>query len=132
MKKSEVPQDNSKTYGGHTRILYVKDEQGTYGTAESSGWESEEYATLMAVKELDELTAAGKRRVQAGESSPLEYHMYKKRLDLTSLAQATGYFQWQIKRHLRPEIFSKLSDKKLARYADVMGISIDELKSLPV
>ncbi len=131
MKKSDVPQDNSKTYGGHTRILYAKNDSGGYETVESSGWESEEFATMMAVAELNQLTESAKQRVLRGQSSPLEYHMYSKRLDLTSLSQATGYFQWRIKRHLRPNIFNRLSDKKLAPYAEVMGISVDQLKSVP-
>ena len=131
MKKSEVPQDNSKTYGGHTRVLYAKNDDGHYESVESSGWESEEYATMMAVEELNQLTAEAKRRVQAGESSPLEYHMYNKRLDVVSLSQATGFFQWRIKRHLQPQKFNKLSAKTLSLYADIMGISIDDLKTCP-
>lgn len=131
MKKSEVPQDKSTTYGGHTKMVYAQNEAGNYETVESSGWESEEFATLMAVEELNHLTEQAKKRVQSGQSSPLEYHMYSKRLDLVSLAQATGFFQWRIKRHLQPKIFSKLNQKQLSTYADVMGISVDTLKSLP-
>ncbi len=131
MDKSDVPQDDSQTYGGHRKVLYAKNKAGAYETVCSSGWKSEEYVTMMAVDELSDLADQAKKRVLAGQTSPLEYHMYAKRLDLISLSQATGYYKWRIKRHLNPDIFSQLSDKQLARYADVMGISVSDLKTKP-
>ena len=131
MDKSDVPQDNSQTYSGHKKVLFAKNSSGAYESVCSSGWESEEFVTMMAVDELIELTEKAKIRVLANESSPLEYHMYSKRLDLISLSQASGYYKWRIRRHFRPEVFRNLTDKQLQRYADVMGISINDLKSIP-
>ncbi len=131
MDKLDVPQDDSQTYGGHSKVLYAKNKAGDYETVCSTGWESEEYVTMMAVDELNDLARQAKERVLNDETSPLEYHMYANRLDLISLSQATGYFKWRIKRHLRPGVFTKLSHKQLVRYAHVMGISVDDLKRKP-
>ena len=56
--------------------------------------------------------------------------MYYYRFDLIGLAQATGFWQWQIKRHFRPTIFQKLSEQKLAKYAEVFQIDIEALKHI--
>ena len=42
----------------------------------------------------------------------------------------TGFCKWQVKRHLKPEVFRKLSDKKLKKYADVFEVSVEELKTM--
>ncbi len=131
MKEQEVPQDNNSIYRGAKRAIYATGEDGEYGVVASSGWDVEEEATQQAVAELKRLADEAYDACVNGEVSPLEFHMYDKRLDLLSLSQATGLFQWRIKRHFRPAIFAKLSDKLLARYADVMGITVDMLKQLP-
>lgn len=131
MKAQEVPQDNSSIYRGEKRAVYATSKDGEYGVVASSGWDAEEEATQQAVAELVRLSDEAYEACSNGEASPLEYYMYAKRLDLLSLSQATGLFQWRIKRHFQPKVFAKLSDKMLARYADVMGIAVDELKQLP-
>lgn len=131
MKKEDVPQDQSRTYAGHKKIIYATNKHGDYEKIESSGWESEEFVTLMAVKDLNNLTADAYQRVKAGQSASLEYHMYNKRLDVVGLSQATGFFQWQVKRHIKPKTFSKLSNKKLDNYCDALGLTLVELQTIP-
>ena len=60
-------------------------------------------------------------RAKRGEASPLEYHMYKQRMDVLVLSQSTGYFQWRVRRHLKPSAFEKLPADIRQRYADVLG-----------
>lgn len=129
MKEEQVPQDNSKTYYGHKRLLYAQNDRGEYTSVKSSGWEAEEQATLDAVNEYRRLAEEAKQEVLCGQSSNLKYYMYLKRMDLPLLAQTSGQFQWQIKRHFKPSIFSRLSDKKIQVYADLLDLDIDEIKS---
>ncbi len=131
MKKEDVPQDHSSTYEGQKKLIYAVDTDGHYQGVKSTGWEIESFATEMAVNDLK--TQAETAYIQAIQNkvSPLAYHMATLRFDLVSLAQSTGFFQWQIKRHLRPKIFKQLSKKKLQSYADVMKIAVEELKILP-
>lgn len=131
MKKDDVPQDNSTTYQGQRKLLYAVDRDGRYQGVASSGWDVESFATQMAVDDLAQQTNDALKQAKAGLVSPLNYHMLKLRFDLTSLAQTTGYFEWQIKRHFKPRVFNNLSERKLAKYADVMKLSIDQLKKLP-
>ncbi|MDA3946474.1 MAG: hypothetical protein PF439_07325 [Helicobacteraceae bacterium] len=131
MEINSVPQDNSTIYNGQKRALYATSQDGEYGVVASSGWDVEEEATMQAVVELERLAEEAYEACVDGVISPLEFHMYSKRLDLLSLSQATGLFQWRIKRHFKPAVFAKLSDKILARYADVMGVTIEMLKQLP-
>ena len=127
MEIKDIPQDDSESYHGHLKIIYGT-RDGRYEAATSSGWQDEAYATEMAVAELDEQTRAAREAVARGEYSPLYYHMFRFRHDETGLAMAAGVWKWQLRRHLRPEIFAKLPDKTLQKYADALQISIDELK----
>jgi len=58
----------------------------------------------------------------------MEYRL----MDLSILADYTGFWKWQIKRHLKPNVFNNLSDKKLQRYADAFNIKVGDLKSMTV
>ena len=127
MEIKDIPQDDSESYHGHLKIIYGT-RDGRYEAATSSGWQDEAYATEMAVAELDEQTRAAREAVARGEYSPLYYHMFRFRHDETGLAMAAGVWKWQLRRHLRPEIFAKLPYKTLQKYADALQISIDELK----
>ena len=55
--------------------------------------------------------------------------MELKLLVYSVLAGYTGFWKWQIKRHLKPAVFQNLSQKKIEKYAQVFEISIEELKN---
>ncbi len=131
MDVKDIPQDNSKSYHGQRKIIYGT-RDGHYEAATSTGWQDESYATEMAVAELDGQTRAAREAVAAGAYSPLYYHMFRFRHDETSLAMAAGVWKWQLRRHLRPEIFAKLPEKTLQKYAVALQIGIDELKRTDV
>ena len=56
--------------------------------------------------------------------------MELKLMDTKVLAGYTGFWAWQIRRHMQPRIFKKLSDRRLQRYAEVFEVTVEELKSL--
>ncbi|OOF70748.1 hypothetical protein [Rodentibacter caecimuris] len=127
MEIDDIPQDDSKIFRGQKKVVYAT-QNGNYQITTSTGWQTEEFATEQAVNELNQLTEAALQAVKNGEKSVIYYLMYKNRYDLQTLAQATGFWQWQIKRHFKPEVFKKLSEKKLERYTGVFGISIEKLR----
>ena len=129
MKKEEVPQDSCKSYSGHNKLIYAVDEKGHYEGVKSSGWEVEGFATEMAVNALDKQLAQAVQDYKQGNISALAYYIPLFRFDLMSLAHATGFFQWQIKRHMTVPVFNKLSDKKLMKYCNVFNIQLNELKN---
>lgn len=131
MKKNDVPQDRIATLGGLRKAMYALDQDGNYTIVPSDGWEAEELVLNQAIEEFERLSSEAHARCQQGLSSVLEFHMYDKRMDVTVLAQSTGFYKWQVKRHLKPEQFAKLPDRHLATYADALGISVDQLQQLP-
>lgn len=131
MKKQDVPQDNNVTLDGERKAMYAVDENGEYTIVSSSGWEAEETVTSMAVEYYKELADEALQQVRQGLVSPLKYHMFVRRFNVDTLAQTTGLFQWQVKRHLKPAIFSRLGEKMLTRYATALGVSVEQLLSMP-
>lgn len=130
MKHTEVPQENNKTLAGNKKAVYATKNDGQYSAIASDGWEVEEIVTSQAVEEFERLASNALQKAQNKETSILEYHMFKNRMDLSLLSQTTGFFQWTIKRDFKIENFSTMSEKRAFIYAEVMGISIDELKSI--
>jgi hypothetical protein len=53
-------------------------------------------------------------------------------MDVEILAGYSGFWQWQVKRHLKPDVFKKLSDKKLQKYADAFNVKVEDLKTMTV
>jgi len=106
------------------------DERGRYFIARSGGTEAEVSVTEEAVSWFARLATEAAARARRGEASPLEVHMYRQRMDLPTLAQATGFWRWQVRRHLRPAGFARLSARSLERYAGALGISVAQLQSL--
>lgn len=128
MKLDDVPQDPDSAYGGHSKLLYAVDDKGHYQGAQSAGWEPESYSTQLAVAELQAQEAEAHAAWQRGEVSPLKCLMYRYRMDEAALAQIAGLWQWRVRRHFRPEVYRRLSDALLARYAEAFGLSVDELR----
>lgn len=131
MKKEDVPQHQSSSLAGQRKPLYVVDEHGRYTTELSSGWDVEEVVLHQALQQFLQLAEAARVRVESGASSPLEYHMFTRRMDVTVLAQSMGLFKWQVRRHFKPAVFRRLSADLLSRYAYVLGVSVAALQQLP-
>ena len=127
MDINEIPQDDSKIFRGPKKVIYAT-QNGQYKTGTTTGWDTEAFVTEQAVEEFNQLTNEALDAVKRGEKSPLFYYMYRYRFDLQTLAQTTGFWQWQIKRHFKPSVFAKLSNKVLGRYAEVFGVSMEEIK----
>lgn len=126
MKKIDVPQEENSILEGHKKVMYTI--EGDKFCTKAYGSQAEEFATQVAVNEFNELANDALERFLNAKASPIEYFMYKNRMDLATTASATSFFQFQIKRHFKPKVFKKLSDKKLSQYAQIFMISVKELK----
>jgi hypothetical protein len=130
MDAADVPQEGNVTHEGLRRAVYARGADGRLGLVPSRGWQVEETVTRQAVASFEALAAAALVRVRAGESSPLEYHMYRARMDLPLLAQASGLWRWRVRRHLRPAGFARLSPALRARYAEALGMDAARLDEI--
>lgn len=129
MKKEEVPQDGDNLHEGtFKQIMYAVDQTGNYVQVPSAGWEPENVALGQAWDAVNEKVKQALARVQAGEISPVLYYMEKNLMDLPLLARYVGKFQWQVKRHMKPDVFNRLSPKMVERYAAAFKVSVAELK----
>ena len=113
-------------------VCYATDSSGKYVTELSNGWEVKIDALDVAWKDVQERIAAAKQKVLNNEASPLLFFMEYRLMDLGILSDYTGFWKWQIKRHLKPEVFKKLADKKLQKYAEAFNVKADELKTMTV
>lgn len=127
MKKIEVPQENNSTLNGQRKVMYGTDENGEFQRINYAS-SVEEFATITAVQEYKELEKECLEDIKNNIASPIKYFMYKNRMDLPTLSSVVDMFSFRVKRHLRMEIFRKLNDKILEKYAKAFGIKIEELK----
>ncbi|TDO83802.1 hypothetical protein EV143_101244 [Flavobacterium chryseum] len=131
MEKEKVPQDKGNlTKNNLKELLYATDENGDYTTTLSSGWEPKTIALSNSIDDINERIADAKQQVLNGELSPICYYMEVNKMDLTILASYVGLWKWRVKRHFKPDVFAKLNDKTLQKYADAFEISVQELKNI--
>jgi hypothetical protein len=132
MKKEDTPQDLGALGKITKEVCYVVDDSGKYVTDLSNGWEVKSKALDAAWDDIAERVVKAKAKVLNGEASPLLYFMELKLMDIPIIAAYTGFWKWQVKKHLKPAVFKKLSDKKLKKYAEVFEVSVEDLKTLKV
>ncbi len=131
MKVDQVPQDLDQGYEGIYKIRYARDKDGNIIKVKSTGWSVEEAATGCAWEDINESLIDTLKKVKGGKLSPLAYHMEEALLTPQLLAQNLGIWTWTVKRHLKPQIFKNLSDKKKQIYADYFEISLNDLLQTP-
>jgi hypothetical protein len=127
MLDSEVPQEGNSTLGGHRKAMYARGEDGKLHIVQSAGWEVEEIVTgkpSTTSIAWPKMPASACHRPDLAARIPHAPRAHGRPL----LSQATGLWQWRIRRHFRPDIFQGLSDGLLQRYADAMGMSVEQLK----
>lgn len=130
MKKSEVPQDSGRiVQKGSRELYYAVDENGEYTTALSTGWEAKNIVQDHTMQVLQFEIDEAKANVKEGKISPIYYFMLLTRMDIGVLSGYTGFWKWRIKRHFQPQIFERLNNRQLQRYADAFDITVVELKS---
>jgi hypothetical protein len=127
MKQINIPQEENSTLDGHQKVMYAPSSDGKFQTF-NYGSNIEEYATKLAVEEYEVLQKECLENIKNNISSPIEYFMYKNRMDIPTLASVVGFFQFRVKRHLKAKYFVKLNDNILQKYCEVFGITIEELK----
>lgn len=130
MKKEDIPQDPGALNRVTKEVSYAVDENGNYITELSSGWDVKIKALDVAWSDIEKKVADAKQKVLNNEASPLLYFMERKLMDIQILSAYTGFWKWQVRRHLKPRIFRNLSAQKLQRYATAFEITVEELKNV--
>jgi hypothetical protein len=132
MKKEEIPQDLGALGKITGEVVYAVDESGKYSTALSNGWEVKSSALDVAWKDVAQRIEAARQKVIRKEASPLLFFIELRVMDIPIVAAYTGFWKWQVKRHLKYSVFEKLSPSKLSKYAELFEVSPEELKTMQV
>ncbi len=127
MKKEDIPQDLSSLGKITNEVCYVTDPNGNYVTALSKGWEVKITANDTAWKDIEDRVNSAKQKVLNKQASPILFFMEKRLMDLSILSAYTGFWKWQIRQHMKPSIFNKLSNKKLHKYSNAFNVSVDDI-----
>lgn len=128
MKKENLPQDESCLKKNNlSEILYILDEKEQYTQANSTGWEVKSIALNQTLNLIEENINHALKLISEGKASPILYFMEKSRMDISILARYMNLWQWQVKRHLKPQIFNKLKPKTIEKYASVFRITPEDL-----
>jgi len=130
MKKDEIPHDLGALGKVTKEVCYAVDDSGKYTTELSEGWEIKAKALDVAWHDVEERINRAKQKVISGEASPLLYLMELKLMDIPIVSAYTGFWKWQVKNHLKPSAFKKLSDNKLQKYAEVFETTVDNIKNI--
>jgi hypothetical protein len=130
MKKEEIPQDLGALGKITGEVVYAVDESGKYGTALSNGWEVKSSALEVAWKDVEQRIEMARQKVINKEASPILFFMELRVMDIGIVSAYTGFWKWQVKRHLKYPVFEKLSEARLAKYAALFEVSVQDLKSM--
>ena len=130
MQKDNVPQDIGLA-GPLREVVYAVGADGRYEAVPSYGWDPKTVALRQAweliLKELETIAA----RVTAGELSPLAWHMTRHQMQPPLLAKYVRINRWRIRRHMKANPFRRLKPELLARYAEALGIRVEDLRRIP-
>ncbi len=130
MRENEVPQDEG-LLGDLRELRYALDENGRYVLVESAGWEPVRVANAQAWDRIRAEVENVLEKVRAGALSPLAYHMARTQMDPGLVAGYAGLFAWQVRRHMKPAPFGRLSPERIRRYAAIFRITEQELRTVP-
>ena len=132
MKKDAIPQDLSSLGKITKELCYATDDSGKYITELSKGWEVKIKALDVAWEDIQRRIESAREQVLKNQASPLLFFMEYRLMDIDILAGYSGFWKWQIKRHLKPRVFNTLSNKTLMKYAAALNIKVEDLKSMTV
>ena len=131
MKKHHVPQDEGNLAKNNLKDLcYATDEEGKYTTVLSTGWDVKTKVQDESMDLIRERTEEAKKKVLAGEVSPIAYYMEVNKMDISILSSYTKIWSWFVKRHLKPKKFKTLKEKTLRKYAEVFNITLEQLQDI--
>jgi len=131
MKVSEVPQERGIMPEDFHEVCYAVDEGGNYVLAESAGWEPKNVANSQAWEIIQAEVADALGNVHTGQRSPLAFHMAINQMNISLLSKYVRMNRWRVNRHLKQDVFKRLKPNILKQYADVFGITVEQLLKVP-
>ncbi len=130
MEKNQNPGFKNQDFGQSKELFYYYQDGGNYDRKVGFHPESDGVILQQAWDLFKERIEAARKKVLAGEASPVVYYMEKNLLDPLNLSMMAGISIWRVKRHFKPRVFQRLNEKTLEKYATAFNITIDQLKKV--
>ena len=123
MKEKDIKID----YKPHEVILYAEKEDQSYAPVQTGANMPAYYLDDFYFKK-EHLEKKLRKELAEGRISPVYYYMLMQDFGPGDLARRVGISKRKLRKHFRPEVFAKLSDKMLERYAVVFGVRVGDLR----
>jgi hypothetical protein len=128
MEEKTNPVYKNEAYGQYRELLYSEYADGKFEKTVGYHGESDRTTLQQAWDLFNDRIEAARQKVLAGEASPVLYYMEKTLVTPMDLSMHAGINVWRVKRHLKPKVFKRLSEKTLQKYAVAFNITLDQLK----
>lgn len=110
-------------------ILYVEKEDGKYEAIQTGSYISANYLDDYFLKR-NNLEKALREKIERGEINAIGYYMVLEDLTLSELAARAGLMKWTVRKHLKPENFSRIGETKLGKYSQVFNVPVEEIMKM--
>ncbi|MCX6249035.1 MAG: hypothetical protein NTW10_15015 [Bacteroidetes bacterium] len=120
----------NQTYGQYRELLYSEYADGKFEATVGYHGEADRTTLQQAWDLFNDRIEAARQKVKAGEASPILYYMEKTLVTPMDLSMHAGINVWRVKRHLKPKVFKKLSEKTLKKYAEAFNITLGQLQNV--
>ena len=108
-------------------VLYAEKEDKSYGEVVTGSYVMKHYLDDYYYKQKN-LAKELHAELEKGKISPVYYYMLMQDMGIGDLAKRIGISKRKLRRHFRPELFEKLDQETLDKYAMVFGIGVEELR----
>jgi hypothetical protein len=119
-----------KRYGQYRELFYNYDNTGQFEKTVGFHGETDRVSLQQAWDLFHDRIEEARVKVLEGKASPIVYYMEKILADPLNLSMMAGISLWRVKRHFKPRVFNRLSEKTLRKYAEAFNVSIEELKNV--
>jgi hypothetical protein len=123
MKEKDIYID----YKTHEIILYAEKEDESYAPVVCGSYAAKHHLDeFFRLKETLDISL--RQKLREGKISPIYYFMLMQDMGPGDLAKRVGISKRKLGKHFRPDVFTKLDDVMLQKYAVVFGVSVDKIK----
>jgi hypothetical protein len=127
MPEESNPVYTNKDHGQSRELFYFYEEGGDFEKRVGYHPNQDRVILQQAWDLFRERIEDARKKVLAGETSPVVYYMEKNLLDPMNLSMIAGIAIWRVKRHFKPNVFKRLGEKVLDKYARAFNISREQL-----
>lgn len=110
-------------------VLYAEKEDQSYGAMVTGSFVSKHYLEDFFSKQ-ENLKKELMDDLANGRISPVFFFMTLQDMGVGDLAKRIGISKRKLRKHCKPEVFAKLDEATLQKYAVVFGVAVEQLVEL--